>query len=117
MALVAALLSCTACTSYQVRQSSLVPAPVLHEAARVQLTSGVQNHPTNQELFASSSPDAEVNAGPLYVIAGLGVEWEPLPYLGVAPIVQWPLTRSPIDYGPIVGLGLRGMLPRSEYAR
>jgi hypothetical protein len=83
------------------------------EELSAQLTVGMQNHPTNQELFSSGSVNAEVQGGPLYVTAGLGLEWEPLPWLGLAPVLQWPLTRSPIEYGPIVGFGVRGMVPRS----
>jgi hypothetical protein len=92
--------------------STLGYAYRVDEVLRVQLTVGMQNHPTNQEQFSSWNVNAEVHGGPLYVTAGLGLEWEPLPWLGIAPVVQWPLRRSPIEYGPIVGLGVRGMIPR-----
>jgi hypothetical protein len=78
-----------------------------------QLTLTFQNHPTNREAFESDSRDAEIHTGPIYVTAAVGVEWTPVEWLGVAPLLQWPLTRSPIEYGPIIGLGVRGIVPRS----
>jgi hypothetical protein len=80
---------------------------------RAQLGFVLQNHPTNLEQFESSENDAEVQDGPLYVTVALAVEWQPLPWLGLAPELQWPLTRSPVRYGPIVGLGVRGLAPGS----
>lgn len=81
---------------------------------RAQLGFVLQNHPTNEEQFYSdSNEDAEVDDGPLYVTVAASVEWQPLPWLGIAPELQWPLTRSPVRYGPIVGLGVRGVVPGS----
>jgi hypothetical protein len=76
----------------------------------------LQNHPTNSEEFTSREPNAEVFIGPLYATAALGIEWQPIPWLGLAPVVQWPVTRRPIEYGPIVGLGIRGIVPGYLYA-
>lgn len=84
-----------------------------NDRLRVQLSFVLQNHPTNREQFYSSSTDAEVQDGPLYVTSALVVEWQPTDWLGIAPAVQWPLVRSPIEYGPIVGLGVRGIVPGS----
>lgn len=79
----------------------------------LQLTLTFQNHPTNRESFESDARDAEIHTGPIYVTVAAGVEWTPVEWLGVAPLLQWPLTRSPIEYGPIIGLGVRGIVPRS----
>jgi hypothetical protein len=78
----------------------------------IQLIATLQNHPTNQESFTSSHAGSEVEYGPLYAGLALSVEWLPIPWLGLIPALQWPLTRSPIRYGPIVGFGVRGLIGR-----
>jgi hypothetical protein len=78
---------------------------------RPQLGATLQNHPSNNESFISSDPEAEVQDGPLYATVALVIEWQPVEWFGVAPSFQWPLTRKPIEYGPIIGLGVRGTWP------
>jgi hypothetical protein len=78
----------------------------------VQLIATLQNHPTNQESFTSSDAGAKVHGGPLYAGLALSVEWLPIPELGLIPAIQWPITQSPIRYGPIIGFGVRGVFLR-----
>lgn len=82
------------------------------ERFHIQLLATLQNHPTNQESFDSIAAGPEVASGPLYAGLALGAEWFPIPWLGLVPTVQWPLTQSPIRYGPIIGLGVRGLIER-----
>ncbi|HKP55851.1 MAG TPA: hypothetical protein VJV78_03995 [Polyangiales bacterium] len=77
----------------------------------LQFIATLQNHPTNHESVTSSEADGDVQTGPVYVGLALSVEWLPIPWLGLIPALQWPVTRSPIQYGPILGLGVRGVLP------
>lgn len=71
-------------------------------------TVALQNHPTNREEFASASPTSEVDAGPLNAIVGLGLDVSVSEWFGLVPTLQWPITRDPVVYGPIVGIALRG---------
>jgi hypothetical protein len=70
-----------------------------------------QDHPTNDAVIDSAIPSPDVRLGPMYVTAGAGVELTIVPWLSLIPLLQWPLTRSPIEYGPFLGLGVRGGLP------
>ena len=71
-----------------------------------------QDHPTNDAVIDSTIANPEVRLGPLYVTVGAGVELDVRPWLSLIPLLQWPLTRNPIEYGPFVGLGVRAGLPR-----
>jgi hypothetical protein len=42
------------------------------------------------------------------MIVGVGAEIRPIPHLSIVPTIQLPLLSSPVRYGPIIGLGLRG---------
>ena len=78
------------------------------EAGRGWLGLVGQTHPTNQERFASGDTDAEVEMGPLNLLASIGVEIELVEGFSVIPQLQVPITARPVRYGPILGLGLRG---------
>jgi hypothetical protein len=107
------------CGFVDAEQSDIVMTAVASAGYAVRVSGGVrpqlsltlQNHPSNDESFAAWAPDAEVQHGPLYGTVALLVEVQPLEWLAIAPAVQWPLTRSPIVYGPIIGFGVRGILP------
>lgn len=80
------------------------------------------NHPTNTAQFTSrplgpSPPSSDVDAGPLNVILGVGVEVSITEEVGVIPMLQWPVTRDPVVYGPILSLGVRGTIPEPEHRR
>ncbi len=74
----------------------------------------LRNHPSNTAINTQPSPvsdaDRQVSAGPGYWIVGMGAE--------VAMSRSWrarvelvqPLTRSPVDYGPALGVGLTAVL-------
>jgi hypothetical protein len=74
----------------------------------------VLNHPTNAEEIASPSASSDVDAGPLNLILGVGVDVTITEGLGVIPMLQWPVTRDPVVYGPILSLGLRGSIPEPK---
>lgn len=76
-------------------------------AARV----GVRNHPENHEEIENGDGTAEVDHGPIYVIAGFSTDFALNEWLNVVPTLQWPLSRSPVRYGPILSLGVRGTMP------
>lgn len=85
----------------------------IHQPARdldLRFTAAFQTHPTNVRDFESSRPDAEVESGPAYLTLGLGAEILLTPYFSVLPQISWPVSREPIVYGPIFGIGLRGIL-------
>lgn len=70
----------------------------------------VLNHPTNVEEFASSTASSDVDAGPLNLLIGMGVDVTVADGLGVIPMIQWPVTRDPVIYGPILSLAVRGTI-------
>ncbi len=48
----------------------------------------------------------------MYTIVGLGLEWQPIRGFVVDAMMQWPFGPGPVDYWPMLGLGVRGALPR-----
>ena len=78
---------------------------------RLRLGAGVVNHPANLEEFNNDAVVAEINDGPVNGVLSLGVEVD-LDWVSLAPQIQWPVTRDPVVYGPIVGLGVRAGFER-----
>ena len=97
-----------------VLQSSIAFAYAYRATSNVELivTTALQTHPTNIRDFSNYAPVAEVESGPAYVIAGLGAEIHLKPYLSLLPQLSWPISRDPVVYGPVFGLGLRASVPR-----
>lgn len=97
-------------------QREIVPQAVAmvgygYELARwltIHALAALQNHPTNSASFESLRARADVRMGPANLTAGLSLDLSVLPWLAVVPSIQLPITRSPVRYGPIMGVALRG---------
>lgn len=79
---------------------------------------GLRNHPTNTKVqteYAYSDHEGEVEMGPLYGMAGVGVEFDLGSYVSImAQAYQpFPLYDHDLIYGPIVGLTLDLHSPKS----
>jgi hypothetical protein len=71
----------------------------------------IRNHPTNvsldlERVYSTSEIDADVENGPMYGMAGLGVEFELVDSVSI--LVQayqpFPLGQQDLIYGPILGV-------------
>lgn len=83
-------------------------AVVFATAVRTQPTTGA----TSPGLDASTP----VELGSATWLMGFGVELRLRPWLGLAPMVQWPITASPVRYAPILTLGLSFHTPGTSVA-
>lgn len=90
---------------------AVVGSQQVSASTRVTLAAAVKNHPTNLEEFDNYAVDAEVHEGPVNVVVGLGVETD-IEWFSIAPYLQWPVTRDPVRYGPLLGLGVRATYER-----
>jgi len=84
----------------------------LRDGVRLALRAATRSHPTNHETISNGTGNAEVSPGPAYAIVGTSLEVQLSEWLSVTPSVQWPVTHSPVVYGPIISVGLRGTIPR-----
>lgn len=82
----------------------------LHPGIRSVFAVSLQNHPTNRERFESSTPSPQVHEGPLNAVVAIGLDVDVTDWFGIVPTLQWPVTRDPVVYGPILGVGLRGSI-------
>jgi hypothetical protein len=74
-----------------------------------------RNHPTNTEKQTQGAWDYddndELDAGPTYTIIGGGIEYELSTWFEGFVQVYLPITSAPVDYGPVLGAGLRANFP------
>lgn len=85
----------------------------LRQGARLAIRAGLRGHPVNHEVIDNSDGGAEVEMGPAYAIIGTSLEVQLADWLSITPTVQWPVNRSPIRYGPIISVGVRGTATRA----
>jgi hypothetical protein len=91
---------------------AIVPHVVVNEDVTLLGSFSLRNHPTNLASFTSTEAEAEVEEGPVNLVVALGAEVHAEEWLDIVPIVQWPVTRDPVVYGPIIGVGARATFER-----
>ncbi len=95
------------------------PGYVIAPGTRLFVVATLRNHVTNAAAFTTSlsDPSPRVSAGPFYLPVGVGVEFRPVCGLSITPVFQWPLGSSPVEYGPVLSLTVRGSLPSEPVGR
>lgn len=70
-----------------------------------------RNQPTILGSFTTTDPGGtEPETGVVSLVSQLGAEILLTRGFRLVPHIQWPISASPIVYGPIVGIGMRGTL-------
>jgi hypothetical protein len=69
-----------------------------------------RNHPTNDatRTAAYGDADSEVSFGNFAVVVGAGAEFTIEDVFSIIPHFTWPVYGGPVDYGPTIGLSIRG---------
>lgn len=70
----------------------------------------VRNHPTNRAAFRDLYASSSVTMGDPVLVVGLGAELTIEDVVSIIPHLAWPVAGGPVEYGPMVGLALRGRI-------